>query len=520
MNVDVTFATPSGRDWIRASVLAMTILVCNAHPAGAQSPPSGAQSPSGTLSIADVIATTLRSNPDVQIARAAVDTGRGARIQAARPFDTRPFGSFGGAMTQDRPTALTESQSSAHSTFATESRLGVSQMLRSGLIIEAETMMRRAPSLGSRVPLNQFTTTASVTVPLSLDNGGGLATTNEHAAVLAYGAAERTLRAEASDALLRATRAYWEYHAAYRRAEILRGAAARSRQSVQEVEILIAADERPKSDIDLMIANAAAKRSVELDAERQIIHAYNALLLAMGLDPDAARSLPLPVTNFPDPDHTAPLPLEPLLADALERHDGLAAALTRKQRAQVLSTGAARQFRPRIDLVFVTEYTVFRGGLLTNPLGPNASVQVVFEPSRVNSSTRGALIQADAANVQATTAADALARAVRLSVADALTALNTSQAQLASTREAVARSRQARETMERNFEVGTATLFDRILAEDTVTNAETADLNASVRYATALIELQYARGVLVGGHGADLIADEGRVLRARREDAR
>ena len=83
-----------------------------------------------------------------------------------------------------------------------------------------------------------------------------------------------------------------------------------------------------------------------------------------------------------------------------------------------------------------------------------------------------------------------------------------------------ARAQLALETVQRNFELGRATLFDRILAEDTVTNAQLADLAASQQYANALVWLQYARGVLIDAQGNDLTADPTRVLRILREDAR
>jgi outer membrane protein TolC len=405
----------------------------------------------------------------------------------------------------------------SYTMLASETNFALAKLFRSGVeVATALAVERTSPSAAVGPTLNQIAATATVTVPLMQGRGGGFSAALEQAAVYDHRGAIEALRAAAADALFRATLAYWEYVSAAQRAAIQRAAVERSRRAVEEIAVLIRADERPRSDMDLMVANAASKQAAVLAAERQLTDARTALALAVGLDFDAASSLGPPPGEFP-PHHptVGALGVAELIRDALPHHYEIAAADRQRESARVLRDGAARQLRPRFDIRFGTGYTGQAGGgglgrffhpLFRNTLGPNASVTFVLEPSAINSQLRGSLISADAEYAQASIAADDAARRIRLRIANAVEGLANTGAQLASTREAVDRSRLALETVQRNFELGAATVFDRILAEDTVTNAELADLTARAQYAVAIAQLQFARGVVVEWRDSRLTA--------------
>lgn len=487
----------------------------------------GAQGAAPTLTIDSVIDATLKENHDIRQARMAADAEGGIRTQAARPFDPNLTARLTGSRSVNNDGST---PTSSASTLLPDFQLGLAKMFRVGAMVTSDVQMQRTlPAPGNNAAFNRFTFSTGVTVPLMQGKRGGLASAVERAAFAEYSASEHSLRAAASAAVRAAAAAYWEYRAACQRADILRAAAQRAQRSVDEVTILIAADERPRSDIDLMIANAAIKHAAQIESERQIAHARNMLGRAMGVDFAATAALGMPATALPNPDATAPLPLDRLVVDALADHAEVVAASMRQQSARLLRDGAARYLVPRLDLVLGTSYTSRQGGggavdasqtLSNGGTGGQVSVQFVFEPSTFNSGIRGALMEADARVAQATIGLDRLERRLRIDVADALGTLDSSRARRVGTREAVARSRLAMETVRRNFELGAATLFDRILAEDTVTNAELADLAANLQFAQALVELQFARGVLVHGSGRDLSADPRRVLSAALEDAR
>lgn len=482
------------------------------------------------LSIEAVLASTLDRNPEVRTARTLIESQRGALVTTHDPFDFRPVATLTNSRTLRNGESSTAADVPRYAAFGTESTIGASKRFRSGVEVSSDIgMVRTSPSEFDGPTFNQFEASTSVRVPLMRGRAGGLLTAAERAAVEDLTATERSYRQTAAAALLTATVAYWDYRAAYARAAILDEASKRSQQSVDELEILIRADERPRSDIDLMLANAAAKRATAMQANREIVHARTELALAMGIEGRDGVRLPAPATPFPAVDESPELPFEPTLAETLARHDELAAALTRKARADRLRVAAIRELRPRVDLLMTTGYTGEVGGssvgrlfssLYRNVLGPNTSISFSFEPSAANSAERGAVMQANADYTRATIAVETLERAIALALTDALAGFSTSRVQLDATREAVDRSRRALATVQRNFELGTATIFDRILAEDTVTNAELANLTAQRDYAAAIAELQFARGVLVDMRGGMVAADPRRVAHVSLEDGR
>lgn len=482
------------------------------------------------LSIETVLASTLERNPEVRTALALIDSQRGALVKAHDPFDFRPVATLTNSRTVLNGDSGAASDLSTYAAFGTASTIGASKRFRSGVEVSSDTgLVRTAPFELDGPTFNQFEASTSVRVPLMRGRRGGLLTAAERAAAEDVAATERTYRQTAAAALLGATVAYWDYRAAYARAAILDDASRRSQQSVDELEILIRADERPRSDIDLMLANAAAKRATAIQANREIVRARAGLALAMGIEGRDGARLAAPITDFPAADDSPELPFEPTLAETLARHDELAAALTRQARADRLRTATIREFRPRVDLLMTTGYRGEVGGssvgrffesLYRNVLGPNTSISFSFEPTLASSAARGAVIQANADHLRATIAVEMVTRSIALALTDALAGFSSSRVQLDTTREAVERARRALATVQRTFELGTATIFDRILAEDTVTNAELAKLTAQRDYAAAIAELQFARGLLVEMRDGVVAADPRRVARVSLEDGR
>jgi outer membrane protein TolC len=482
------------------------------------------------LSIETVLATTLDRNPEVLTARTSIDSERGALVKAHDPFVLRPRVTLTNSRTLHKGESSAPADVPTYAAFGTASTLGASKLFRSGVEVASDvSLVRTSPFAFDGPTMNQFDAATRVRVPLMRGRGGGLLTATELAAAEDVSAAERSYRQTAAEALLIAAVGFWDYRAAYARAAILDEAAKRSQQSVDELEILIRADERPRSDIDLMLANAAAKRATAVQAHRQIVRARTELARAMGVDGREGVRMAAPNTEFPTADDSPELPFEPTLAETLARHDELAAAITRQARADRLRAASIRELRPRVDLLLTTGYTGEVGGrsvgrlfesLYRNVLGPSTSLQFSFEPTLANSLLRGAVMQAEADRARETIVVETLTRGIALALADALASLSSTRAQLASTREAVERARRALATVHRNFELGTATIFDRILAEDTVTNAELAQLGAQRDYAAAIAELQFARGALVEMRDGALAADPRRVVRVSVEDGR
>ena len=94
--------------------------------------------------------------------------------------------------------------------------------------------------------------------------------------------------------------AYWRYFAAQDRLRTYVESAERAQRLVRETEVLIRADERPASDMDLVAGNRAQKQTVVTVARQTLVDARYALGIAMGLGAGAVRTLGAPLTGFPE----------------------------------------------------------------------------------------------------------------------------------------------------------------------------------------------------------------------------
>src|SRR5207237_957488 len=186
---------------------------------------------------------------------------------------------------------------SSYSVLNTQSTVSLDKLYRSGIGLSSSiSLARNSPYVFQGLALNQVVASSNVTVPLRQGRHGGLAMAVERAASEDVAGAVANLRSAGAGAVLRAALAYWQYRAAYERASIQRAAGERSRRSVNEVQVLIQADERPRSDMDLMAANAASKRVLEIQADQQVNAARWSLALALGFDAAAALRLSDPIT--------------------------------------------------------------------------------------------------------------------------------------------------------------------------------------------------------------------------------
>ena len=109
--------------------------------------------------------------------------------------------------------------------------------------------------------------------------------------------------------------------------------------------------------------------------------------------------------------------------------------------------------------------------------------------------------------------ADDLDRRIRVNVRVATEALGNAARETAVSDEALRLSLRAVETEREKFRFGLATVFDAILAEDTLTKALLQQTNARLRYALALARLRFETGTLLRVDGGSVAPDPGAVLR-------
>lgn len=477
---------------------------------------SAQPAPGGTVSLGEAMTSALDRSPDVERGRQAVADSVGARRVAASPFDLRVQTSLDRA--RESLPLYGQGTLLASDTLTTGALL--EKGFRSGMILSSSLSVGRLAHSAIAMPASRTASAFTVVLPLAAGRGGGAAAGRERAADYSHDAS-RLERDHVSARVVRdAVVAYWQYVGAEERLRIYTELEARAERLLGETDVLIRADERPASDRDLMAGNLATAQAGRVAAEQDWLEAKYTLGLAMGLTADVIPALGSPSNRFPVPEDVPGR--EALLRTALGTRRDLAAARARRSGARVAWEGAVGDLRPRWDVIgeigHIGLSTAPAGGDFFSPLpgsttGLNASVQVRYAPTATDSAARGSALRADAAHRTATVAADDLDRRIRVNVRVATEALGNAARETAVSDEALRLSLRAVETEREKFRFGLATVFDAILAEDTLTKALLQQTNARLRYALALARLRFETGTLLRVDGGSVSPDPGAVLR-------
>lgn len=292
--------------------------------------------------------------------------------------------------------------------------------------------------------------------------------------------------------------AYWDYRAAHQRLEVLRASEARAERAVEETRALVQADERTPADLIQLRGNAASKRATRASAEQDTVAARTALGLAMGLPADAIATLPPPATAFPKPASGAARLEVGLVEETYRRRADLAAADQRTHSASIRLGAARSDQRPRLDLLLNTGYRASDVESWDEP-HLDALVELRLELPLYNSAARGQVMQSSAAQEQSHIARDELRRRIAADVAMALEAVTHAEATMLESAAAVHLFETGIQAVQRKFQLGGATLFDLIQAQDALTNALLFDVESQRAHAVAIAVLSFQSGRLVEG---------------------
>lgn len=449
------------------------------------------------LALDQVVNVTLSASSELKLAAAQVESAAGALTLSRAAFDFR----LTTAATASRTSRIDASGASAaqHDFIYTA---GAQHLLRNGILATSEVSLTR--SLLSR-SLGADSDTADVrlgvSIPLLRDRGGVSSAAAEQAAARDHEAARWGLRHTAAQQVLSSVAAYWDYQAAYRRLEVLRASEARAERAVEETSALVQADERTPADLIQLRGNAASKRAARASAEQDIVAARTTLGLAMGLPADAIATLPPPATAFPKPASGAPrLDASGLVEETYRRRADLAAADQRTRSASIRLEAARGDQRPRLDLLLNTGYRASdNDGLSWHEPRLDALIELRLELPLYNSAARGEVMQSSAAHEQSNIARDELRRRIAADVAMGLQAVTHAEATMLESAEAVRLFETGIQAVQRKFQLGGATLFDLIQAQDALTNALLFDVESQRDLAVAIALLCFQRGQLVEG---------------------
>lgn len=469
----------------------------------------------------DVVTAVLAYSPEIERGRLAVEAEAGALLVAASPFDLQVRA---GLLRGRETLPLGSGRNGLLVTESVETSTSVVKSFRSGIAVASDLSLGRVGSGADTVPADRIRSLVSLSVPLASGRGGGATAGVERAARESYVASRYERDHVVARAVHDAVRAYWLYLAAHEQLETHVESADRARRLVEETEVLIRADERPPSDLDLMASNYALKQTAVTAARQTLLDARHALGIAMGLGADAIPSLGPPETAFPNTSIDSRVPFAStgragIVRTALSARRDLAGLHARRAGARLAWEGALQDVRPRWDLLASLGYTwVSQRPVAEGPSalhqafgGVSGLVQIQYEPLANNRAVQGRARRAAALEQAAAVAADDLVRRIEANVRVAAERFDNAVKEAQAAREAVRLSERSVVTEQEKFRLGLATLFDAILAEDALTNARLRHTNARFRVAAALVGLRFESATLLETSGGVVSADPERM---------
>ncbi len=254
------------------------------------------------------------------------------------------------------------------------------------------------------------------------------------------------------------------------------------------IAALVAAGARTRADLLQQTAAVAKARLAVVNAQRDHAHAELGLIGALRLDPRLDWAfMPPEAPNAPD------LPLDALVAMAVEQLPEIAANRSRLVSAEAALRGAGASGRPSVDLRLGASSGLAAGG--TAGFDGQASVQFgvpIFNRGATRNDVTQAKIEVEAAQLDLAASEESAALGVRRALTDrqAAVAAEEASATLFSASEAAARVVQDR------YEAGAAVLAELLAARADLREAEGERIEARADRVAAEFALLWSVGGL------------------------
>lgn len=490
--------------------------------------------PGRPVGLDEVIRQTLAKNPAISLQERQVELARGALQQSSSAFDlalqlsanrkqdNQPLNKANQATYTSNYGSLVGGAVSELQTDSRSAAMTLEKTLRSGVTLSTSASTSR--SAGSTTTFNRWAPqnlgliSFSVTIPL-MRNTGLAAAASERANQMEWQAGRQDLRQVVAKSVLGAANAYWSLLAAGKNLAIAREAEASMHKLLEDTLKLVAADELPAAEVNLIQASLADRHSARLAAETGLLQARQALGNLMGLSYPAIVELeaegdfpPLP-QNIPGQSSISPHAQEQVLM----RRPDLMAARLRQDAAQALVDSARNNLRPQLNFTLGGGVAGISEGsdtgnyyraLSERTASPNASVALTYQWAFGNNAAEGVLAQRAAAYEQATINYNSLVRTVSLAVEAAFSGLIRNALQLKTSTESVSIYRLSLENEKTKNRLGTSTILNVLNVNDSLRNARLAQVNNHLNYLTSLATLGYETDVLIGNaaetHNIDL----------------
>jgi outer membrane protein len=490
------------------------------------------------LGLEAVLRQTLSKNPAIRLQERQVELARGGLQQSAGSFDpsvqisasqkrdnqplndyyrrlyTANYGSqLGGPVTETR-------------TDTGSAGVTLEKTLRNGLVLSTTVSSTRTDGTTNAfnrwASQNQGLISFNLTVPL-LRNAGLSAAIGERASELEWRAAREDLRLVVAKNVLGAANAYWGLIAARKNLLIAREGEAGMTRLLEDTRKLIAADELPAAEVNLIQASLAERRSARIAAEMAVLQARQSLGALMGLDYAEVERLEVD-GDFPPLSQDVPeqpVPMPGVREQVLLRRPDLVASRLRRDAAQARIDVARDGLRPQLNLALgagmagLSEGAAgsnFYGALRENATSPNTSVILTYQWAFGNNAAEGVLAQRVAAHDTAAINHESLVRTVGLALESAYAGLVRSAQQLKASTESVAIYQLSLENEKTKNRLGTSTILNVLNVNDSLRNARLAQVNNHLNYLTSLANLCYETGTLVNDEASGNSIDLSRFL--------
>lgn len=474
-----------------------------------------APEPAGVpLSLLEVMRTTLRLHPEIRRARAELAT-RTAELGAARgPFDPL-FTANAGHNHDVQPSLPARGFYTGQPVILTDTTslgIGASLATQWGTSIAPSVGLERdhlraaggvpSSSLPSD-PVQRAHVSLKVIQPLLRGAGSVGAASSIDAARLAQKAATFSIAHTAQQQVYFAIVAYWQLVAATQQLSLLRATQGGANELVEETKLLVASDQRPRSDLRQLEGNLAIRTRAVREAENNELGALYALYDAMGLSaagqPDWRPADSLPAVELPTFDRAA------LVHNALGARNDLRASREVVASAAQLLRGAEWNTKPELDLNGTVGYAgaLERDGVDAfflaagqNVPGVNAGVGLSLELPFNNTARKADRDLRRAAYDQATIDVADITRRLPSDVLSALDDLRLSAAALEASTAAVRQYEQAITDQHDRLHEGAGTVIDMVLTQDNLIRAQQNQTGDHLRYALALARLRFEMGLL------------------------
>ncbi len=486
-----------------------------AAPAPATELPSGPEDTAAkkSLSLLEVVQTTLKQHPSIQLADARVAERQAAISAEEGAFDTLFLASAGHQRDHVPVVAALRAFPEQDSTISDRTSLGLGLEwaskwgTRLSPSVTLDRIHQRADGSGLTAaqlvdPFHQARVDLTVTQPLLRGAGATAVASGIEAARLSRDAAKHLVAHTAQTQVFQSVVAYWQWVAATEFFGLLRATEAGALKLREDTKLLVLSDQRPRSDLNLLEGNLANRTRQVHEARNDQLRALFALHAAMGL---SVKAIPVarPAESFPDPVEFSND--AELVKQALASRQDLAALRQEVGAVGKLLDAADENTDPALDLSVSVGYAgavdrdgpdAFFSSAVENIPGVSGGVSLSLELPFENTAQTAVRDVRSAQQQQARISMADLERRLPIDVLSALSDLRLSAQSLEASALAVAQYEKALNDERDRLRAGVGTVIDLVLTQDQLISAQLAHTNDRARYAVALSRLYFEMGAL------------------------